>query len=584
MDRIEPRRLSPSGRGRPLALVADDTAVSRVVLRSLLDDAGYDVIEAQDGAVAVELFQSTRPDIVFMDMVMPVMDGLTAAMRIKVLGGEAFVPVIFVTSGTDECDLARCVDCGGDDFLVKPYNRVLLEAKIRSLERIRALQQRTGALIARRHEEEQLARRIQEGAVMGPNVRPPALRSHMAPAATFNGDVLLAAYSPDGDLHVLLGDFTGHGLAATIGALPAAETFRAMTSKGFRPAQILSEINRKLRSLLPTGMFLAAVFLRVDAGLKHLSVINCGMPDAWLVDGDTVQTGISSSALPLAVTPEGHYEGIEVTLPVPPGGHVLLFSDGVLEAGDAFGGMLGTDRLRAAVAAGARRGDIVGGAVKAIDAFRNGIPLTDDVGLVDVHLVSDLFADAAPAAPLPARGGRVEHAAEEQFGWRVAIELRGHALRETSPVPLVMSLLKEFPGLDAHRPALFTVLAELYNNALDHGVLELESSLKGGDFATYLQARDAKLDALGGGRVGLEIDCSGAGDSGRIAVCLEDSGKGFDPGSVPAASAEAPHGRGIALVNALCRSLAYEEPGNRVRAVYAMSRDARTAGPEDAPA
>ena len=57
---------------------------------------------------------------------------------------------------------------------------------------------------------------------MGPNVYSEGLAPNLSPATTFNGDILLTAYPPSGHLHVLLGDFTGHGLSATIGALPAA--------------------------------------------------------------------------------------------------------------------------------------------------------------------------------------------------------------------------------------------------------------------------------------------------------------------------------------------------------------------------
>jgi CheY-like chemotaxis protein len=260
VDSLEPVRPDITATLRPHALIVDDDPAGQLTLRKLLADCGYDTELAQNGAEGVARFTAKRPDVVFMDMSMPVMDGIDATRRIKNLCGDEFVPVIFITGTTDDDDLVRCIDAGGNDVLRKPYNAKVLAALIRRMERIRMLHQHTAALNARMEDEHHRAKGIHDGTVMVPNVRPTALNSQQAPAATSNGEVLLSGFSQSGDLHVLLGDFTAHGLAATIGALPAAETFRAMTEKGFRSAVILAEFNRKRRTRLPTGKFLSAVF------------------------------------------------------------------------------------------------------------------------------------------------------------------------------------------------------------------------------------------------------------------------------------------------------------------------------------
>jgi hypothetical protein len=76
--------------------------------------------------------------------------------------------------------------------------------------------------------------------------------------ALFSGDVLLAAPTLSGGLQVMLGDFTGHGLPAAIGAIPVSDIFYAMTAKGFSIGDIVAELNQKLRTILPTGLFCAA--------------------------------------------------------------------------------------------------------------------------------------------------------------------------------------------------------------------------------------------------------------------------------------------------------------------------------------
>ncbi len=571
MERAESRLLSFADPTRPRALIVDDDPVGRIALRKLLDRCGFDSLLASNGAEGVERFLANRPDLVFMDLMMPVMDGLDATLRIKQLCGDTFVPVIFVTGASDEEDIARCIEAGGDDFLVKPYSHTVLAAKINAMERIRALHRRTRGLHDHMRAEQDIAKRILEHAVMGPNARPPGLRSLLAPAATFNGDILLSAHAPTGDLHVLLGDFTGHGLAATIGALPTAETFRAMTAKGFAPTAILAEINSKLRALLPTGLFLAAVFLRVGHDLRHASIVNCGMPDALLVAGGAVEASVSSGALPLAVSGDENFAAAEHLLMVPEQARIVLLSDGAIEVGDASGAMLGIERLRLAIAAGAAQGDAIGAARAAIDAFRAGMVAADDVSLVEVELSSAILdrvaAPGATAAVPPPRTAAAATSGEDG-GWRLSLELRGRLLREASPVPMLLSLLQEFKGTEPHAGPLFTILSELYNNALDHGVLGMDSTLKRAHFADYLSVRERRLGSVGSGRVSIELDCTDSPGRDRLAIRVEDSGPGFDAAATPPPRDDAPHGRGIHLVRALCQSLVYDRTGTHACAVY----------------
>ena len=120
-------------------LVADDDIPNRLILQAILEKQGYKVLLADDGLQAVEVFRREQPDLVLMDINMPQMDGYEATQEIKSISGEAFVPVIFLTATTDSEGLAKCVESGGDDFLTKPYNRVLLQARIDALLRIREL-------------------------------------------------------------------------------------------------------------------------------------------------------------------------------------------------------------------------------------------------------------------------------------------------------------------------------------------------------------------------------------------------------------------------------------------------------------
>jgi len=123
----------------PNILIVDDEPTNCLLLETILLEEGHSVSCAENGREAVKLFEQQRPDLILMDIMMPEMDGYEATRLIKALAGEQFVPVIFLTGITDEYQLARCVECGGDDFLTKPYSKVTLNAKIESLSRQQAM-------------------------------------------------------------------------------------------------------------------------------------------------------------------------------------------------------------------------------------------------------------------------------------------------------------------------------------------------------------------------------------------------------------------------------------------------------------
>ena len=114
-------------------LVVEDTEDNRQILRDLLGMAGYDLIEANDGAEGVAMAAQHRPDLILMDIQMPVMDGYEATRRIKADPDLKAIPVIAVTSyalSGDE-DKARAAGC--DDYIAKPYSPRQMLAKVRGI-------------------------------------------------------------------------------------------------------------------------------------------------------------------------------------------------------------------------------------------------------------------------------------------------------------------------------------------------------------------------------------------------------------------------------------------------------------------
>jgi two-component system cell cycle response regulator len=118
-------------------LVVDDSLPNRKLLEARLQDEYFEVLGAASGAEAITLAQRWSPDIILLDVLMPVMDGFEACRRLKAQPATAHIPVVMVTSLNDQSERVRGLDAGADDFLVKPVDQATLFARLRALLRVK---------------------------------------------------------------------------------------------------------------------------------------------------------------------------------------------------------------------------------------------------------------------------------------------------------------------------------------------------------------------------------------------------------------------------------------------------------------
>lgn len=559
------------------AMVVDDERSNRMILCRILKQIGYEVVQAENGSQAVDLFKTESPDIILMDVMMPVMNGYDAVREIKSIPTDVFTPVIFLTGVTDEQDLAKCIEVGGDDFLTKPFSPTLLIAKIHAMERFAQLHGQVNMLYARTQQDQLLAEGVFAGAVVADNVALNTIHTLLKPAELFSGDVLLTAYSPSGDLNVLMGDFTGHGLAAALGAMPASEVFRAMTSKGFSTPQILSGINSKLLGVLPTGMFLTTQFVTISNSLDHVSICNCGMPDILFLETNSnrIKHRASSLCLPLGISRDVDYNEFIEVVKVDQDVRVLLVTDGITEAINSNKEQFGVSRLEDAISKRRNDENFIDSVSRSSQAFCGDSSQADDITLAEIPCIPDLLQKIVSESP---REYKEIASTTDEVGANAvvfSITLHGARLCDADPIPLLLSHIHEIEGLGEHRRLLFTILTELYTNALDHGVLRLDSSLKDGKdgFTHYFTEREKRLDSLSDGYVSISIKSYSTPEGGEMIIKVEDSGPGFDFSHLKCDSSNISRlsGRGIQLLGELCRSLTYLEPGNQVEAIYSWN-------------
>ena len=112
-------------------LVIEDTLDNRQILRDLLTAAGYDIIEAEDGAAGVAMAAEQLPDLILMDIQLPVIDGYEATRRIKADPATRHIPIVAVTSYALAGDEAKTREAGCDGYIAKPYSPRNLLEKVR---------------------------------------------------------------------------------------------------------------------------------------------------------------------------------------------------------------------------------------------------------------------------------------------------------------------------------------------------------------------------------------------------------------------------------------------------------------------
>jgi CheY-like chemotaxis protein len=554
-------------------LVVDDDQTNRIFLENMLRRDGHTVYSAGDGREAVAVYEEKRPEMVLMDVMMPVMNGYDATREIKSIAGKHFVPVTFLTALTDEPSLINCLEVGGDDFLVKPVSRAILRAKLAAAARLRRLYgelERQQRELNMHHErlryEHEIAENIFTKVIGSAGIDYANIRVHALPFAITTGDLILAAQTPAGKQYALLGDYTGHGLGAAIGTIPAAEAFKAMTRKGLGLREIISEMNRKLRLTLPVDQFLAACILEWDPQRGIVSLWNGGLPDLIIAPGQGERfIAIPSRNLPLGIEDNDEMMPCIEVRRVHHGDRIYLYSDGLIEARDKEGEMFGEDRMKKAISTNRDRKSLFNEICEGVARFRDGWPPDDDITIVellcDVNLLQGNDANNADLS--------------RQSDYTLSVQLGPQALRNFDPLSLVECLVRDVNWLEGHRSEIYTIVAELYSNALEYGVLAMNSAIKETPegFASYYAQRARMVSELNAGWINIDIACFGDSSSGELLVQVEDSGKGFDfRGLVEEARADdyaVANGRGLRLVRKLCKSLSHYSHGNYLRAVYA---------------
>ncbi|XOV77766.1 MAG: SpoIIE family protein phosphatase [Aestuariibacter sp.] len=539
-------------------LVVDDESINRVMLLHMLEENGYqNCTEAENGEEAIQKAKDNPPDLVLLDVMMPGMSGIEVAPILKYQQQDLYLPIIYITSLEDDESLAVGLEVGGDDFVSKPFNKVVLAAKLKAHARTRYLSKKTYQQnqILSYHQshierEHTIVEHIFDNVLNLDALVSRFIDYHLAPATNFNGDVLLVERSPNAGLYILLGDFTGHGLASAIGAIPVSRAFQTMADRGVPVGEIAETLNGILLDFLPGGMFFACTVIEVANNGRTMDIWNGGLPHLILVDkAGNLKERFESRHMALGILEPDEFASDTVRYDLQNGDRLCGYTDGVIELHDDSGEMLGEAGLERWLTQNSQV--TTAQIMQQVRQIQGGTEQADDISIF-IYQARDLGLER-----------KVRSLPKNPFS--VELLLKDKQLANESPVSELVDLLSGHQSFDGVRSALFTVFSEIYTNALDHGVLQLDSKLKDtpDGFMAYFEEREKRLAKLISGEIKLTLRY--IPEPACLIFNVTDSGTGFNADKmVSKVDSDNPYGRGIALVKELTDKVSFENNGTSV--------------------
>jgi len=384
------RLAGPPGR----LLVVDDTEANRDLLARRLRALGHDVAIAKNGREALDSLAARDTDLVLLDIMMPEMDGFEVLERLREDPARRHVPVIMI-SAVDEIDsVVRAIELGATDYLPKPFNAVVLKARVTATLEKKRLED------AERHHARELERELEIGRQIQKDFLPEALprpegweiAAAFHPARQVGGDFYDAFDLEDGRVAIAVGDVCDKGVGAALfmalfrslirshaelhgsgtPAVPAARSIVALTNDYIA------------RTHGRSNMFATIFFAILDPRTGDLAWVNGSHePPILRRAGGAVErlmpTGPAVGAMP----------GMEFearTARLAPGDLLLAITDGVTEARSAAGKLYGEDGVLGILeAAPARTAALLERIVAAVRAHEAGTEPVDDLTMLAVR-------------------------------------------------------------------------------------------------------------------------------------------------------------------------------------------------------
>ncbi len=340
-------------------LIVDDEPFNVDYIEQELEDLEYETVTAGDGQQALEQVDCHKPDLVLLDIMMPVMDGFEVLSRLKANPDTRSIPVIVISASNDLKSVVRGIQLGAEDYLPKPFEPTLLKARISSSLEKKRLHDLEALYLKSLERELDIGREIQLGFL------PPSLpllqgweiAAYFKAAREVAGDYYDAFMLPDGTLACVVGDVVGKGVGAAlymslfrslIRATTKNEYFISRNGQKLDPAQRLQDVISFVNNYVAethghTSMFSTVVMAFIDLEKNTLVYVNCGNEPALLVKSAGETSLLWPTGPIVGIIPDTKFTAGELELGE--NDALLVYTDGVTDALNSHGEAFGRERL-----------------------------------------------------------------------------------------------------------------------------------------------------------------------------------------------------------------------------------------------
>ncbi len=343
----------------PKILIVDDEPFNVDYLEQELEDSDYLTIAAVDGQEALAKVRSEAPDLVLLDIMMPGMDGFEVLSRLKADPATRDIPVIIISASNSLQSVVKGIQLGAEDYLPKPFEPVLLHARISSSLEKKRLRDLEHQYMRGLERELDIAREIQQGFLPSelPEVDGWEIASFFKAAREVAGDYYDVFVLPDGNLVCVVGDVCGKGVGAALFMTLFRTLIRATLITDYfnsqfngtllAPAELLQKIISFINQYViethgETGLFTTAVICIINLEDGTLSYLNCGN-EPPLILGIANVIPLQTTGPVVGVISEAAFTVKNASLGI--GDTLFLYTDGVTDSLNIEDKFFGKERL-----------------------------------------------------------------------------------------------------------------------------------------------------------------------------------------------------------------------------------------------
>lgn len=551
-----------------IALIVDDMERNRALIGQFIGTRGDEVLLASSGREAIEFVKTQAVDYILMDINMPDMDGYETTREIKSIHSDEYLPIIFVSALSEDDALEEALAAGGDDYIAKPVRFGVLGSKIDAHLRIRELhekvQNQNKALNVhnlRLEREHELIHHFFDKARENNFCDEAIIKTFSRPMETYNGDTTLVGRRPNGGITILLGDFTGHGLSAAVGTLPVSQIFFKMVEDNAYIGDIASELNRQISILLPVEMFFAATLVELSSNGDRLMVWHGGMPNAYLYNEENNEViTIESQHLPLGVREQSEFDDSVQLYYVNKDQKLIVMTDGLTEAVNTEDQMIDANDYKDAIL---NDGNAIDAILNCYHQYSDGVAQWDDLSVLELTCTEVKRQEQEQEQD--------NSIVDDTVPWEFNLHIEDQMLSR-DVVHNIIDMIGGSLALRENKGVIYTLLMEMFTNALDHGVLGLYGKEKSTseEFDFFYKEKEKRLKELSGSYIDVWVSYEPDNIEPLLKIKMAHNGNEFDITTSASSTDDALHGRGLELIDAISKDMLYSDNGRCLSVTMAI--------------